>query len=323
MQKNKKIKVLITGGAGFIGYHLAKNLLKDCSVDLIDNLSRGKVDKDFKKLIKENNVRLLNIDLNNKIKINYKNYDYIFHLAATIGVDTVIKNPFRVLNNNYLSTLNVIKFAKEQKKLKKLFFTSTSEIYSGSFKHKLIKFPTKENSILSLNNMNSARGTYMLSKIYCEALCHFSNIPFIILRPHNIFGERMGMSHVIPELIKKIHKSKKNLKLNNSNHKRSFCYIGDAVSMMILLMKNSKAVNRTYNLGDPNNEISILNLAKKLIKFSKSNKKIIKINHENFSVQRRLPDIKKILEDTRFKKKSNFDINLRKTYDWYEKNLSI
>ena len=217
----------------------------------------------------------------------------------------------------------MIKFAKEQKKLKKLFFTSTSEIYSGSFKHKLIKFPTKENSILSLNNMNSARGTYMLSKIYCEALCHFSNIPFIILRPHNIFGERMGMSHVIPELIKKIHKSKKNLKLNNSNHKRSFCYIGDAVSMMILLMKNSKAVNRTYNLGDPNNEISILNLAKKLIKFSKSNKKIIKINHENFSVQRRLPDIKKILEDTRFKKKSNFDINLRKTYDWYEKNLSI
>ena len=142
MQKNKKIKVLITGGAGFIGYHLAKNLLKDCSVDLIDNLSRGKVDKDFKKLIKDNNVRLLNIDLNNKIKINSKNYDYIFHLAATIGVDTVIKNPFRVLNNNYLSTLNVIKFAKEQKKLKKLFFTSTSEIYSGSFKHKLIKFPT-------------------------------------------------------------------------------------------------------------------------------------------------------------------------------------
>ena len=73
MQKNKKKKVLITGGAGFIGYHLAKNLLKDCSVDLIDNLSRGKVDKDFKKLIKDNNVRLLNIDLNNKIKINSKN----------------------------------------------------------------------------------------------------------------------------------------------------------------------------------------------------------------------------------------------------------
>jgi len=250
MKKNKKTKILITGGAGFIGYHLAKNLSKNCSVDLIDNLSRGKVDKDFKKLIKENNVRLLNIDLNNKIKIKSKNYNYIFHLAATIGVDTVIKNPFKVLNNNYLSTLNIIKFAKEQKNLKKLFFTSTSEIYSGSFKHKLINFPTKENSILSLNNMNSARGTYMLSKIYCEALCHFSNIPFIILRPHNIFGERMGMSHVIPELIKKIHKSKKNLELNNSNHKRSFCYIEDAVNMMILLMKNSKAVKKTYNLKD-------------------------------------------------------------------------
>ena len=60
MKKNKKIKILITGGAGFIGYHLAKNLSKECIVDLVDNLSRGKVDKDFKKLIKEKNVRLFN-----------------------------------------------------------------------------------------------------------------------------------------------------------------------------------------------------------------------------------------------------------------------
>ena len=92
---------------------------------------------------------------------------------------------------------------------------------------------------------------------------------------------------------------------------------------MVLLMKNSNAINNTYNLGDPNNEISILDLAKKLIKFSKKNKKILKINKENFSVQRRLPDTKKLIKDTRFKKKSNFEDNLKKTYDWYEKNLSI
>ena len=85
---------MITGGAGFIGYHLAKNLSKECTVDLIDNLSRGKADRDFKRLIKEKNVRLFKLNLNDKIKIKSKDYDYIFHLAATIGVDTVIKIPY-------------------------------------------------------------------------------------------------------------------------------------------------------------------------------------------------------------------------------------
>ena len=323
MIKSKKNRILITGGAGFIGHHLAKNLAKDCDIDIIDNLSRGKIDEEFKQLIKKKNVKLQKLDLNKEIKIKFKKYDYIFHFAATIGVDTVMKDPFKVLNNNYLSTLNLIKFAKKQKKLKKFIFTSTSEVYSGSFNHKLIKFPTKENSIISLNNLHSRRGTYMLSKIYSEALCHFSGIPFIIIRPHNIFGERMGMSHVIPELIKKIHSSKKDLKLNNSDHKRSFCYIDDAISMMIKLMTSSKAINKTYNLGDPKNEISILSLAKKLIAISKLNKKIKKINFENFSVQRRLPDIKELLKDTSYKKKSNFNENLKKTYYWYEKNLFI
>ena len=319
----KKNKILITGGAGFIGYHLANKLSKENKIDLIDNFSRGAADNDFKLLLKNKNIKFFKIDLNNEIKIQVKNYDYIYHLAATIGVDNVISNPFKVLTNNYLSTINVINFAKKQKNLKRLLFTSTSEVYSGSAKHKLIKFPTNENNIISLNEIDSARGTYMLSKIYCEALCQFSKIPFIIIRPHNIFGERMGMSHVIPELIKKIHSSNKYLKLNNSSHKRSFCYIDDAIEMIIRLMKNSKTKNKTFNLGDPKSEMSIIELAKKLLKLSNTNKKIRRINHQNFSVQRRLPDIKKILKAIDFKKKSTFDKNLKKTYEWYEKNLSI
>ena len=92
MKKNKKIKILITGGAGFIGYHLAKNLSKECIVDLVDNLSRGKVDKDFKKLIKEKNVRLLNFDLNDKIKINSKRVFYT--LNNCYSITTLVKHFF-------------------------------------------------------------------------------------------------------------------------------------------------------------------------------------------------------------------------------------
>ena len=77
----------------------------------------------------------------------------------------------------------------------------------------------------------------MLSKIYGEVLCHFSNLPYIIIRPHNIFGERMGMSHVIPELIRKILLSKKFVNVSNQTHKRTFCYIKDAIDLIVILMK--------------------------------------------------------------------------------------
>ena len=107
----------------------------------------------------------------------------------------------------------------------------------------------------------------MLSKIYGEAMCHFSSIPFTILRPHNIFGERMGMSHVIPELTKKAKNHKKVFSVNNGNHKRAFCYIDDAINMILKIMNTQKTVGKTYNIGDPRFEIKIIKLAKKSLKF--------------------------------------------------------
>jgi nucleoside-diphosphate-sugar epimerase len=319
--KSKK-KVLITGGAGFIGFHLSKKLLSEgFKVDLIDNLSRGKKDLELNKLLKSKNAKFKNVDLSQSINLKNKNYDYIFHLAAIVGVKNVIENPSNVLKKNIKLLMNLLEFSSKQKSIKRFFFLSTSEVYAGSLKNKLLKFPTNEKNILSLENLGNKRSTYMLSKIYGEALCHFSGVPFTILRPHNIFGERMGMSHVIPELTMKILKKDKNLTVYNYNHKRAFCYIDDAIEMIIKIMYSKKTLDRTYNLGDPRKEISISELAKKIIKILKKNKKIKFKKLNNFSPTRRLPSMRSLSRDINLKFKSSFDFNLLKTVEWYKKNI--
>ena len=321
------MRVLIIGGAGFIGAHLVKKLLNDKkirSIDIIDHFLRIKEDKFFKDLTKNPRVFILkkNIITIKKDKFIKKNYEIIFQFAAILGVQNVINNPEKVLVDNFLIMNKSIEIAKKQKKLKKFVFLSTSEVYAGSLENFKIKFPTPESSPLALTNILNSRTSYMLSKIYCEAMCIHSNLRYLILRPHNIYGPRMGFSHVIPELIKKISIIKKNnpLELNSFDHKRAFCYIDDAINQIYLITK-SKIVNEIFNIGNNQEEISIINLYKKIIELSsRKDVKVIKKNINNFSPIRRLPDMKKIFKYIRKSKYTKLDYGLIKTLNWYKNN---
>jgi nucleoside-diphosphate-sugar epimerase len=204
-------KILITGGAGFIGFHLSKKFLKEgYKVDIVDNLKRGIIDFDLKNILTNQNINFINSNL---LKVNLNNwsndYDKIFHLAAIIGVKHVKKNPYNVLTQNVNLLDNVIKIALKQKKLSKFIFFSTSEVYAGTLKSYGLKFPTPENTKLTVSDLFSDRTSYMMSKIYGELMCNLNkNLPHVNIRPHNFYGPRMGFSHVIPELMKKIYFSK-------------------------------------------------------------------------------------------------------------------
>ena len=128
----------------------------------------------------------------------------IFHFAAIVGVENVINNPYLTLSKNILLTDIAIKIAKAQKNLNKFIFASTSEVYSGAIEAGIASIPTSEKTKLIIETSHTKRSTYKLSKITGESLCMNSGLPVTIFRPHNIYGPRMGMSHVIPELIKKI-----------------------------------------------------------------------------------------------------------------------
>lgn len=316
------MKILIIGGAGFIGFHLAKKLSISNHVLIIDNLSRGKLDKDLKELLKNRNVKFKKIDVTNtKFKLA-NNFDFIFNFSAIVGVQNVNLKPDQVLEKNVLMQLASIKIAQSQKKLKKFIFSSTSEIYSGSLNNNLIKFPTPEDNLICLNKLDNPRHTYMLSKIYGEAICSFSKIPFAIVRLHNIYGPRMGMQHVIPQWIMKVLKQKQDkfFYLENANHSRTFCYVDDAIKM-IEKVTFSKKKNMTFNIGNSNPEIKIKDLIKIIFKIIGIKNFILKSKKvKNFSPIRRAPNMDKFIKNFKYRSQISLEEGINKTLIWYKNN---
>ena len=199
-----------------------------------------------------------------------------------------------------------------------MIFFSTSEVYAETLKKKLIKFPTPEESLILVDQKFSSRSTYMLSKIYGEYICNFSNLPITIVRPHNFYGPRMGLSHVIPELTKKIL-FKKKVKINSHNHKRTFYFIDDAIQEIFQLVQSKKSLGKIYNVGS-GKEITIYNLAKLISKQLDKKVELIRSPDIHSSPSRRQPRVSKIKNITKYNSKNLIEIGLKKTISWYLKN---
>lgn len=319
-------KILITGGAGFIGLHLARRLADEgYQVDLLDNFARAVDDKEFKDTLALNKVQFFNVDLLSLDQITClaTNYDVIFHLAAIIGVKHVMDNPYDVLYKNISMLGNMIDFARSQKQLSRFLFASTSEVYAGTLKHFDLPIPTPEETPLAVTDLSYARTSYMLSKIYGEALCHQSDLPFTVFRPHNVYGPRMGMAHVIPEQLRNAHKAKKgdSIDVFSVNHTRCFCYIDDAVEMLLRIMNNIGCEGRTLNLGTQNPELKIKEIVQKC--FSVVGKELT-INEKPETLgspSRRVPDMTKTSLLLGYESRVSLHDGIKKTYEWYKKNV--
>ena len=318
-------KILITGGAGFIGYQLAKKLseIEKNSITIIDNLSRGKMDKEFKEFIKKNNVSFKEFDLlnaNNYSKLE-RDYDQVYHLAAIVGVKNVQSNPQLVLNFNSQSLLKLLEwFVKTESK--KLLFSSTSEVYAWTNTFYELPIPTPENVPLSVDDPKNARATYALSKIFGEMAvinyCKEYEKEYSIVRYHNIYGPRMGMEHVVPELFSKAISNKRKLEVYSVNNTRSFCFIGDCVDATIKVMESSKTNGEIMNIGNDEEEIKIGELAKKILGVVEVDKAIEPLKLESDKISRRCPDITKLKELCNYKPRVCLDDGLKLTFDWYK-----
>ena len=191
-------------------------------------------------------------------------------------------------------------------------------MYAGSLENKLLN-SNKEDNIFVLQDLNNKRSSYMLSKIYCEALCNHLN-KITILRPHNIYGPRMGLSHVIPQIFKKFTSNRKKFIAFSPTHKRTFCYINDFIEFIFILMnKNDKKKFTTFNVGNPKEEILIKDLVYKIGKILNMKKKIIWKDDNHDSPKKRKPSIKKLINLTGYKPKYNLENGLKLTLEWYRK----
>lgn len=319
-------KVLITGGAGFIGYHLAKKLTeRSVQVDILDSLDRGVADEEFHDLTESENVRFFERNLIRGSFLDEidNDYDYIYHFAAIIGVANVLNRAYSVLRDNVTMLDSMLDVAAKQKQLSRFVFTSTSEVYAGTLQYFDLPIPTPESTPLAVTDLSGPRTSYMLSKIYGEAMCQHSGIPFTILRPHNVYGPRMGMAHVIPELLKRAYTSvdAECLDVYSPDHTRTFCFIDDAIEIVLRSSQEKQCENQTLNLGTQEPEISMRKIAQIVLETVGRDLKINDLAPTEGSPSRRCPDMSKTNALIDFYSRVSLKEGIEKTFRWYRENV--
>ncbi len=311
-------KVLITGGAGFIGNHLTEKLLnKGEEVFVIDNLSTGTIEN-IARFKKNKNFHFVKDTILNKKKLEslVKKCDKIFHLAAAVGVKTIMDKPLESFMNNMKGTENILELAHKYKT--PVLFTSTSEVYG-----KNDKLPFKEEDDRVYGSVYSDRWGYALSKGSDEfvALAYFKEkkLPITIVRLFNVIGPRQtgvyGM--VVPKFIKQALSGKDIPVHGNGKQTRCFGDVDDITDALIKLIDSKKSRGKIFNLGS-DKEISINDLAKKIKEIIGSKSKTVfvsyaKVYGDNFEdMKRRKPSLSQIKKEIGYKPKVKLEESLKR-----------
>ena len=280
-------RILVTGGAGFIGSSLADTLARDKenSVVVVDDLTTGSHSK--VPVSKHKNVEFIKCDVNDWRDISGVMYahtfDYIFHYAAVVGVKRTLDHPVNVLKD--LSGIkNLLMFAKNSG-VKRVYFSSSSEVYGES-----IHFPQNEET----TPLNS-RLPYAIVKNACEAYLksyeHEYGLDYTIFRFFNTYGPKQSKDFVVSKFIGRALKNEPIQVYGDGKQMRTFCYIDDNVDATVAAFKKNLFVNDVVNIGG-DIEITILDLAKTIIKVTKSKSKIVHLPPlKEGDMTRRKPDL--------------------------------
>lgn len=315
------MKLLVTGATGFIGYHVSKYLIDAGNeVTLVDNLSRSTRD-DLLKLLRKGHVDFQELDLTRSENWNKLegSYDAIFHLAAINGTKNFYLRPYEVLETNVRLVGAMLEWHEKQDSDTHIIWTSSSEVYAGV---KGLTLPTEETLEVGINNVLNPRNAYAVSKIYGEsAIINYSRnkrVKFSIIRPHNIFGPRMGYDHVIPEFAIRIFRKENPFKIFGGQQTRSFCFITDFVDGLIAILNSEASFGQILNLGDDRNEITASDLAHMMFAFANVTPEIQFLEAPQGSVHRRIPNLERARQLLQYEPEANFSSSLKGTLDWYQ-----
>jgi UDP-glucose 4-epimerase len=291
---------LITGGAGFVGSHLAEALLaKNDSVTIIDDLSTGSM-RNIEHLKSNKRFRYVIDTVMNKSLLCelVDECQTVFHLAAAVGVKLIVESPVRTIETNIRGTENVLECAN--KKRRKVLITSTSEVYGKS-----LSIPFREDGDLLLGATYKGRWSYACSKAIDEflALAYWKErkLPVVIVRLFNTVGPKQTGQYgmVVPTFVKQALLGHPITVYGNGKQRRCFTHVKDSVRALIALAEAPKAVGQVFNIGS-SQEISIEGLAKLVKEMTRSKSRIQKVPYnkayeEGFEdMNRRVPDISKV-----------------------------
>ncbi|MBS3759316.1 MAG: GDP-mannose 4,6-dehydratase [Desulfobacterales bacterium] len=322
------MKILITGGAGFIGSHLADRLIETGhEIYIVDNLSSGSMDN--VKHHQNNDKFHLIVDtiLNQELMENIvRQCDQVYHLAAAVGVKLIMNRPVETLETNVRGTEMILKMANKYKK--KVFITSTSEVYGKIMNGKNSPLLLEDTDRL-MGSTTKRRWAYACSKAFDEflALAYYEEkkLPVVIARLFNTVGPRQTGQYgmVLPNFVQKALIGKPIIVYGNGSQSRSFLHIADAVEAMICLMNESNAEGEVVNIGNTE-EIMIKDLAFMVREMAESSSEIEYISYERAygpgyeDMLRRTPDISKLKRLAGFEPRHKIDEIVRSVIDYYK-----
>jgi len=317
------LRALITGGAGFIGSHLAEALLEaGHEVDVIDNLSTGSI-RNIGHLKAHPKFKYVIDTLTNEpllAELIDRN-DVVFHFAAAVGVKLIVEQPVHTIETNVHGTEVVLKHANKKKKL--VFIASTSEVYGKS-----LDVPFREDADLVMGATAKHRWAYACSKAIDEflALAYWKErkLPVIIVRFFNTVGPRQTGQYgmVLPSFVQQALAGQPITVFGDGTQQRSFTYIGDVVGCLLKLVKEPKAIGQVFNIGN-GAEVSILRLAELVKEQTKSKSEIVfvpydKAYEEGFEdMPRRVPDLTKIRSLIGYEPKVQLDEIIARVIEYF------
>ena len=322
-----KKKILILGGAGFVGMNLARFLLQNRESEL--TLADYSFMRDSSEYFTEQETDSINFVQNDftcpsAFETLDKDFDFVYMLASVVGVNNTLAHPDEVIRVNTSLIFNCLEWLKTTA-VKRVLFSSTSETYSGTTEVLDYPIPTDESVPLCIQDVSDPRFTYAITKILGESAflnyakkCEFEAT---IVRYHNAFGPDMGFKHVIPHLVERFINNESPFRMYGHDQTRAFSFITDIVEGSVLAMESDKAAGEIFHIGS-SQEISIEELIKTVGDIMGYSGEYTEAPTYPGSVSRRCPDISKAKRLLDYNPKVDWKVGLESTVNWYKSYFS-
>lgn len=313
-------RVLVTGGAGFIGAALAERLVDHNELVLFDRGFEGS-SATLSRAWGHDNVTVLegNILDADAVASAAEGADVVIHLAAIVGVKNVLSRGKETLETNFLGTSNVLKALEDRRDLHRVVYFSTSEVFGMN------SFRAGEETPASVGPVSEARWTYSIAKLAGEHLVHAYHrelgMPTVIVRPFNVFGPLRLGDHAMLRFILAALKGADLEVHGDGTQIRSWCYIDDFADAVVRTLSSPRAVGETFNIGNSRNTVTIYDLAQKVIRLLDSPSRV-RFEAIDFSdIDVRVPRLRKAEELLGYCPAVELDEAILRTADWYRRNL--
>ncbi len=311
-------RIVITGGAGFIGSTLARRLADRNTLILFDNLARSTIQ--YTDGAQHPNVTLVEGDVldYSAVRAAFEGADAVVHAAAIAGIDTVLKSPVRTMEVNMIGTANVLRAAKDAGIKDRVLEFSTSEVF-GSMAYRV----SEENQAVA-GSAGEARWVYAVSKLAGEHLAHAyfreHALPIVTLRPFNVYGPGQTGEGAIQIFIRKALFNEPISIYGDGTQIRAWCFVDDMVEALLLALERSEAIGESFNVGNARAVTTIFGLAETVCRVLGSSSEIQFKPALSADIELRIPETRKAEQVLGFKAKVDLEEGIRRTAEWYKVN---